>query len=237
MRYSNAPPSGSSIWTILYKLCIYPTVSKSTLCLYNELKSFKFCSPRFVTFSIIFFYSFLSHKYFQWYVKPTADEGRAEGWICSASDPPARPVLLTGTCELWDGDRWTVQTHVTKRIAAYAFESILYLQLFCAEESEALRKKLNATLKRTIGILSTSINPDGVEEGTKQLTNRFERATTSKPSSALKNVYAWVTLIQNRIKLDYYVSYFKITIESINSLKYTERTSCWLLKSACRVLD
>ena len=79
---------------------------------------------------------------------------------------------------------------MTKRIAAYAFESMLYLQLFCAEESKALRQKLNATLKRTIGMLSTSISPDGVEEGTKQLTNRFERATTSKPSSALKNVYA-----------------------------------------------
>ena len=27
----------------------------------------------------------------EWYVKPTADRGRAEGWMCLASDPPTKP--------------------------------------------------------------------------------------------------------------------------------------------------
>ena len=110
----------------------------------------------------------------QWYVKPTADRGRAEGWMCLASDPPTRPELSRGTCEVWDGDRWTVQTSVTVLTAACAFESMLDVQIFCAEESKALQEKLNATLKRAIGMLSTGINPDRVEEGTKQLDSLLE---------------------------------------------------------------
>jgi hypothetical protein len=110
----------------------------------------------------------------QWYVKPTADRGRAEGWMCLASDPPTRPELSRGTCEVWDGDRWTIQTSVTVLTAACAFESMLDVQIFCAEESKALQEKLNATLKRAIGMLSTGINPDRVEEGTKQLDSLLE---------------------------------------------------------------
>ena len=107
-------------------------------------------------------------------MKPTADRGRAEGWMCLASDPPTRPELSRGTCEVWDGDRWTVQTSVTVLTAACAFESMLDVQIFCAEESKALQEKLNATLKRAIGMLSTGINPDRVEEGTKQLDSLLE---------------------------------------------------------------
>jgi hypothetical protein len=32
----------------------------------------------------------------EWYVKPTADKGKAEGWMCIASDPPTRPELSKG---------------------------------------------------------------------------------------------------------------------------------------------
>ena len=39
----------------------------------------------------------------EWYVKPTADKGKAEGWMCVASDPPTRPELSKGTCDVWDG--------------------------------------------------------------------------------------------------------------------------------------
>ena len=94
--------------------------------------------------------------------------------MCLASDPPTRPELSRGTCEVWDGDRWTIQTSVTVLTAACAFESMLDVQIFCAEESKALQEKLNATLKRAIGMLSTGINPDRVEEGTKQLDSLLE---------------------------------------------------------------
>lgn len=94
--------------------------------------------------------------------------------MCLASDPPTRPELSRGTCEVWDGDRWTIQTSVTVLTAACAFESMLDVQIFCAEESKALQEKLNATLKRAIGMLSTGINQDRVEEGTKQLDSLLE---------------------------------------------------------------
>lgn len=94
--------------------------------------------------------------------------------MCLASDPPTRPELSRGTCEVWDGDRWTIQTSVTVLTAACAFESMLDVQIFCAEESKALQEKLNATLKRAIGMLSTGINPDRVDEGTRQLDSLLE---------------------------------------------------------------
>ena len=72
-------------------------------------------------------------------MKPTADRGRAEGWMCLASDPPTRPELSRGTCEVWDGDRWTVQTCVTVLTAACAFESMLDVQIFCTEELKSLQ--------------------------------------------------------------------------------------------------
>jgi hypothetical protein len=105
----------------------------------------------------------------EWYVKPTADRGRAEGWMCLASDPPTRPELSRGTCEVWDGDRWTVQTTVTVLTAACAFESMLDVQIFCTEELKSLQERLNGTLKRATGLLTTGINPERVEEGNKQL--------------------------------------------------------------------
>ena len=50
----------------------------------------------------------------QWYVKPTADRGRAEGWMCLASDPPTRPELTRGTCEVLEGKGcWKMQERVT----------------------------------------------------------------------------------------------------------------------------
>ena len=66
----------------------------------------------------------------EWYVKPTADKGKAEGWMCLASDPPTRPELSRGTCEVWDGDRWTLQSCVTVMTAACAF-SIFSLRAIC----------------------------------------------------------------------------------------------------------
>jgi hypothetical protein len=104
----------------------------------------------------------------EWYVKPTADRGRAEGWMCLASDPPARPELSRGTCEVWDGDRWTLQSCVTVLTAACAFSGMLDVQIFCTEEIKRAQTKLNASLKRAVNILPI-VSPDRLEEGDKQL--------------------------------------------------------------------
>jgi len=105
-------------------------------------------------------------------VKPTADRGRAEGWMCLASDPPARPELSRGTCEVWDGDRWTLQSCVTVLTAACAFAGMLDVQIFCTEESKRAQNKLNATLKRAVNILHV-ISPEKLEEGDQQLSSAF----------------------------------------------------------------
>jgi hypothetical protein len=53
--------------------------------------------------------------------------------------------------------------------AACAFESMLDVQIFCTEELKSLQERLNGTLKRATGLLTTGINPERVEEGNKQL--------------------------------------------------------------------
>ena len=106
----------------------------------------------------------------EWYVKPTADRGRAEGWMCLSSDPPARPELSRGTCEVWDGDRWTLQSSVTVLTAACAFSSMIDVQIFFAEESKAYAAKLSNSIKKTLaGTLSSAIPAEKVEDGTRQL--------------------------------------------------------------------
>ena len=124
----------------------------------------------------------------EWYVKPTADRGRAEGWMCLASDPPTKPELCRGTCEVWDGDKWTIQTTVTVMTGKYylhrhilksliiifliaqcGFDTMLDVQLFCAEELKGLQVRINKSLKSSIQILSATCPVDNVEEGNKQL--------------------------------------------------------------------
>ena len=105
----------------------------------------------------------------EWYVKPTADRGRAEGWMCLASDPPARPELSKGTCEVWDGDRWTIQTTVTVSTAASGFESMLDVQIFCSKQTRDLQERLNNSLKKAIRGLMPGIPADRADEGSKQL--------------------------------------------------------------------
>lgn len=65
----------------------------------------------------------------EWYVKPTADRGRAEGWMCLASDPPTKPELCRGTCEVWDGDKWTIQTTVTVMTGEITYINIIIIIL------------------------------------------------------------------------------------------------------------
>jgi hypothetical protein len=103
----------------------------------------------------------------EWYVKPTADRGRPEGWMCLASDPPTRPELCRGTCEVWDGDKWIVQGSVTVLTAVSAFESMLEIQIFCADEIRCLQKKLDASFKRAVELLLIPI--DKTEDGYQQM--------------------------------------------------------------------
>jgi len=106
----------------------------------------------------------------EWYVKPTADRGRAEGWMCLSSDPPQSPELSRGTCEVWDGDRWTLQSSVTVLTAACAFQSMLDVQIFFAEESKNYATKLAASLKKIAsGPLTSMLPPEKIDEGSKQL--------------------------------------------------------------------
>lgn len=105
----------------------------------------------------------------EWYVKPTADRGRAEGWMCLASDPPTRPELSKGTCEVWDGDRWTIQTTVTVSTAASGFEGLLDVQIFCAKQTKDLQERLNNSLKRSMKSLIHSMPTEKTDEGVRQL--------------------------------------------------------------------
>lgn len=114
----------------------------------------------------------------EWYVKPTADKGKAEGWMCLASDPPTRPELSRGTCEVWDGDRWTLQSCVTVMTAACAFSSMIDLQLFCAEEAKSTQEKLCSSMKRVITLLDT-VPIDRVREGHIQCDKLIEGVNTT----------------------------------------------------------
>lgn len=108
----------------------------------------------------------------EWYVKPTADKGKAEGWMCIASDPPTRPELSKGTCDVWDGERWTTQSTVNITVATGYFQSLTDVQIFCYEEIRRLHDKYSLTLNRTIKVVGVAepINPDRIDEGNKQLT-------------------------------------------------------------------
>ena len=102
-----------------------------------------------------------------------------------------RPELSNGTCDVWDGERWTTQNTVqivpVKRKAAYLlssnvkvlvcdclsvflfvsapFDSMSDLQLFCYEEIKRLEDKFRATLLRTLPIVQNNINIPNVVTG------------------------------------------------------------------------
>ena len=92
----------------------------------------------------------------EWYVKPTADRNRAEGWMCLASDPPCRPEECRGVCEVWTGERWTVAESVTVLVSGVAFSTVGALDLFCIEETKSMLERLEASLARSLSILNQS---------------------------------------------------------------------------------
>lgn len=108
----------------------------------------------------------------EWYVKPTTDKGKAEGWMCIASDPPTRPELSKGTCDVWDGERWTTQNTVAITVLPGYFHSMTDVQIFCNDEIKKLHEKFSVTLNRTINLVAPTVNSaDGrIEEGARQLT-------------------------------------------------------------------
>jgi len=105
----------------------------------------------------------------EWYVKPTADKGKAEGWMCIASDPATRPELSKGTCDVWDGERWTTQNSVEISAMPGHFQSMTDVQIFCNEEIKRSHDKFTQTLMRTIALISSAVPPEKVEQGEEQL--------------------------------------------------------------------
>ena len=89
--------------------------------------------------------------------------------MCLASDPPNRPELSRGTCEVWDGERWTLQSTVTVLTAASGFESLLDVQIFCAKEAKILQERLNGTLKRSLSLLGDAEPRSRLANGQLQL--------------------------------------------------------------------
>lgn len=105
----------------------------------------------------------------EWFVKPTTDRGKPEGWLCIASDPPTRPELTKGTCDVWDGERWIAQnTVVIKPLPGY-FRGMTEVQIFCTEEIKKSHEKLTSTLNKAIKILQHSVPPEKIAEGSQQL--------------------------------------------------------------------
>lgn len=107
----------------------------------------------------------------EWYVKPTADKGKPEGWMCILSDPPTRPELTKGTCDVWDGERWTSQNTVVITAVPGHFRSMTEVQIFCHEEIKKSHEKFTATLQKTIKLLQSNIPSEKIVEGTNQLVN------------------------------------------------------------------
>jgi hypothetical protein len=105
----------------------------------------------------------------EWFVKPTTDRGKPEGWLCISSDPPTRPELTKGTCDVWDGERWIAQnTVVIKPLPGY-FRGMTEVQIFCTEEIRKSHEKLTNTLNKAIKILQSSIPAEKIAEGNQQL--------------------------------------------------------------------
>jgi hypothetical protein len=107
----------------------------------------------------------------EWYVKPTADKGKPEGWMCISSDPPTRPELTKGTCDVWDGERWTSQNTVVITALPGYFRGMTEVQIFCNEEIKKSHEKFTSTLNRTIKLLQASIPPEKIIEGNQQLSS------------------------------------------------------------------
>lgn len=105
----------------------------------------------------------------EWYVKPTTDKGKPEGWMCIASDPPTRPEQTKGTCDVWDGERWTSQTTVVITALPGYFRGMTEVQIFCTEEIKKSHDKLTLTLQKAIKTLQSTIPPEKIQEGQQQL--------------------------------------------------------------------
>lgn len=98
--------------------------------------------------------------------------GRPEGWMCIPCDPPTRPELCTGICEVWDGDKWVIQDTVTVLKAANCFDSMTEFRVFCEEEILALHERLNSSLNRVVDLLS--MPAEKIQDSSNQINNLIE---------------------------------------------------------------
>jgi hypothetical protein len=108
----------------------------------------------------------------EWYVKPTADKGKAEGWMCIASDPPTRPELSSGTCDVWDGERWTTQNSVEIALVPGYFRTMTDVQIFCNEEIVKSHERFTQTLLKTMSLVAATgnVSKEKIALGEAQLT-------------------------------------------------------------------
>ena len=111
----------------------------------------------------------------EWYVKPTADRNRAEGWMCLSSDPPSRPEVSKGLCEVWNGERWTRADNVTVLVASVAFKSRAELDVFILKESRTLHERMKDSVHKALDTLQVKV--DESTEGYNQLEDKISDLT------------------------------------------------------------
>ncbi len=119
----------------------------------------------------------------EWYVKPTADRNRAEGWMCLSSDPPNRPELSRGLCEVWNGERWTRADNVTVLVSSVAFKSDAELDMFIVNETNALHERMQQSIDKALETLQVkAVDAAGdntqMEETVRDLTNELSKLST-----------------------------------------------------------
>jgi hypothetical protein len=112
----------------------------------------------------------------EWYVKPTADRNRAEGWMCLGSDPPTRPELSRGLCEVWNGERWTRAETVTVLVAQLAFKTPADLDLYCLQEAKLLYERMRESISKSFTTLNIQ-QTEQITEGNRQIDRQIEDLT------------------------------------------------------------
>lgn len=109
----------------------------------------------------------------EWYVKPTADRNRAEGWMCLGSDPPTRPELSRGLCEVWNGERWTRADSVTVLVASVAFKTPVDLDIYCLQEAKLLYERMKESIGKSFAVLNVQ-QSEQIVEGNKLIDRQIE---------------------------------------------------------------
>ena len=95
--------------------------------------------------------------------------------MCLSSDPPSRPELSRGLCEVWNGERWTRADNVTVLIASVAFKSRTELDVFVLKETRSLHERMKDSIKKALETLKIEV--DESTEGHNQLDDKINELT------------------------------------------------------------